>query len=172
MDHAPFAHSICCMDDRQFEMKEVCAIPRRLWVLPKTSMFLPCPLYSLPLLSKRKPRHFAFISYRWFFGGIMLIDDKKEPYCGLHIVKDTLTEARRLIIVMILNDDSSASRPPSFSPSTPACPPSSCSRSSCRTSCCPPRRTTSPRAWRPSPARRRARAAASATCRRRARARR
>ena len=39
------------------------------------------PLYSLPLLSKRKPRHFAFISYRWFFGGIMLIDDKKEPCC-------------------------------------------------------------------------------------------
>ena len=37
------------------------------------------PLYSLPLRSKREPRHFTFISYRWFFGGIMLIDDKKEP---------------------------------------------------------------------------------------------
>ena len=38
-------------------------------------------LYSLPLRSKREPRHFAFISYRWFSGDNMLTDDKKEPYC-------------------------------------------------------------------------------------------
>ena len=47
----------------------------------------------------------------------MLIDDKKWPYCGLPIVKDTLTEERRLIVVMTFNDDSSASRPPRSSPS-------------------------------------------------------
>ena len=122
------------------------------------------PLYSLPLRSKREPRHFTFISYRWFFGGSRAIDDNKEPYYGLLIVQDTLTEARRLIIVMTFNDDSSASRPPPSSPSILACPPSACV-SSCRTSCCPPRRTPSPRAWRPSLARRRARAVASATCR-------
>ena len=62
-----------------------------------------------------------------------------------------------MIIVMTFNDDSSASRPPPSSPSVPACPPSACV-SSCRPSCCPPRRTTTPWAWRPSPARRRARA--------------
>ena len=35
-------------------------------------------------------------------------------------MKATLTEARRLIIVMTFNDDSSASRPPPSSPSTPS----------------------------------------------------
>ena len=50
----------------------------------------------------------------------MVIDDKKEPYYGLCIVKATLTEARRLIVVMTFNDDSSASRPPSSSPSIPS----------------------------------------------------
>ena len=39
------------------------------------------PLYSLQPRSKREPRHFAFISYHWFFGGIMLIDDKKGSCC-------------------------------------------------------------------------------------------
>ena len=39
------------------------------------------PLYSLPLRSKREPRHFTFISYRWFSGDNMLTDDKKEPCC-------------------------------------------------------------------------------------------
>ena len=39
------------------------------------------PLYSTLFRSKREPRHFAFISYRWFFGGSMVIDDKKEPCC-------------------------------------------------------------------------------------------
>ena len=72
-------------------------------------------------------------------------------------MQDTLREERRVIIVMTFNDDSSASRPPPSSPSVPACPPSACV-SSCRPSCCPPRRTTTPWAWRPSPARRRARA--------------
>ena len=36
------------------------------------------------------------------------------------IVEDTLTEARRVIIVMTFNDDSSASRPPLSSPSIPS----------------------------------------------------
>ena len=35
------------------------------------------------------------------------------------IVKDMLTETRRVIIVMTFNDDSSASRPPPSSPSIP-----------------------------------------------------
>ena len=35
-------------------------------------------------------------------------------------MKDTLTEVRRVIIVMTFNDDSSASRPPPSSPSTPS----------------------------------------------------
>ena len=78
------------------------------------------PLYSLPLHSKREPRHFAFISYRWFSGGSRAIYDEKEPYYGLCIVKDTLTEAHRLIIVMTFNDDSSASRFPPSSPSIPS----------------------------------------------------
>ena len=81
MGHAPVAHSICCTDDHQLEMKEVCAIPRRFPVLPKTSMLIPCLLYSSKPRSKREPRHFAFISYRWFFGGIMVIDDKKTSCC-------------------------------------------------------------------------------------------
>ena len=59
-------------------------------------------LYSLPLHSKREPRHFSFISYHWFFGGSMVIDDKKEPYYGLCIVKDTLREERRRIVVIDL----------------------------------------------------------------------
>ena len=81
MGHVPFAHSIYCMEDRQLEMKEACDIPRRFPVLPKTSMLLSCPLYSLPLCSKREPRHFTIISNRWFSGGSMVIDDKKEPCC-------------------------------------------------------------------------------------------
>ena len=97
----------------------------------------------------------------------MVIDDKKEPYCGLSIVKDTLTEARRVIMVMTFKTTHWVR---DLHPPARASPPSACV-SSCRTSCCPPRRTPSPRAWRPSPAQRRARAAASATCRRRARAR-
>ena len=36
------------------------------------------------------------------------------------IVKDMLTETRRVIIVMTFNDDSSASRPPPSSPSIPS----------------------------------------------------
>ena len=36
------------------------------------------------------------------------------------IVKDILTEARRVIMVMTFNDASSASRPPSSSPSIPS----------------------------------------------------
>ena len=36
--------------------------------------------YSLPLCSKREPRHFAFFSYRWFSGDSMVSGDKKEPY--------------------------------------------------------------------------------------------
>ena len=35
-------------------------------------------------------------------------------------MEDTLTEARRVIVVMTFNDDSSASRPPSSSPSIPS----------------------------------------------------
>ena len=35
-------------------------------------------------------------------------------------MKDTLTEVRRLIIVMTFNDDSSASRPPFSSPRIPS----------------------------------------------------
>ena len=35
-------------------------------------------------------------------------------------MKDTLTEAHRLIMVMTFNDDSSASRPPPSSPSIPS----------------------------------------------------
>ena len=38
----------------------------------------------------------------------------------MSIVKATLTEARRLIVVMTFNDDSSASRPPFSSPSIPS----------------------------------------------------
>ena len=38
----------------------------------------------------------------------------------MSIVKATLTEARRLIVVMTFNDDSSASRPPPSSPSIPS----------------------------------------------------
>ena len=38
----------------------------------------------------------------------------------MSIVQDTLTEARRLIIVMTFNDDSSASRHPPSSPSVPS----------------------------------------------------
>ena len=38
----------------------------------------------------------------------------------MSIVQATLTEARRLIIVMTFNDDSSASRPPPSSPSIPS----------------------------------------------------
>ena len=38
----------------------------------------------------------------------------------MSIVKATLTEARRLIMVMTFNDDSSASRPPPSSPSIPS----------------------------------------------------
>ena len=38
----------------------------------------------------------------------------------MSIVQATLTEARRLIIVMTFNDDSSALRPPSSSPSIPS----------------------------------------------------
>ena len=38
-------------------------------------------LYPTLFRSKREPRHVAFISYHWFFGVIMLIDDKKEPCC-------------------------------------------------------------------------------------------
>ena len=37
-------------------------------------------LYSILFRSKREPRHFAFVSYRWFFGGSRAIDDEKEPY--------------------------------------------------------------------------------------------
>ena len=50
----------------------------------------------------------------------MVIDDKKEPYCGLCIVMTALREARCLIMVMTFNDDSSASRPPPSSPSIPS----------------------------------------------------
>ena len=78
------------------------------------------PLCSTLFRSKREPRHFTIISNRWFSGGSMVTDDKKEPYCGLSIVKDTLTEARRVIMVMTFNDDSSASRPPPSSPSIPS----------------------------------------------------
>ena len=81
MGHASFVHSICCTDDHQLELKEACAIPRQFWVPPKTNMLLSCPLYSTLFRSKREPRHFTFISYRWFFGDNMLTDDKKEPYC-------------------------------------------------------------------------------------------
>ena len=80
MGYTPVAHSMCCTDDHQFEMKEVCAIPRQFWVPPKTSMLLSCPLYSTLFRSKREPRHFAFISYRCFSGGNMVIDDEKGPY--------------------------------------------------------------------------------------------
>ena len=38
----------------------------------------------------------------------------------MSIVKDTLREARRVIIVMTFNDDLSNSRPPPSSPSTPS----------------------------------------------------
>ncbi len=38
----------------------------------------------------------------------------------MSIVKATLTEARRLIVVMTFNDDSSASRPPFSSPRIPS----------------------------------------------------
>ena len=38
----------------------------------------------------------------------------------MSIVKATLTEARRLIMVMTFNDDSSASRPPPSSPRIPS----------------------------------------------------
>ena len=69
------------MDDRQLELKEACAIPRQFWVPPKTSMLLSCPLYSTLFRSKREPRHFTFISYRWFFGGIMVINDEKGSCC-------------------------------------------------------------------------------------------
>ena len=72
---------MCCTDDHQLEMKEACAIPRRFWVPPKTSMLLSCPLYSILFRSKREPRHFTIISYRWFFGGIMVIDDEKGSCC-------------------------------------------------------------------------------------------
>ena len=72
---------MCSTDDRQLEMKEACTIPRRFPEFPKTSMLLPCSLYSTLFRSKREPCHFAFISYRWFSGDSMLIDDKKEPYC-------------------------------------------------------------------------------------------
>ena len=68
------------MDDRQLEMKEACAIPRRFPEFPKTSMLLPCSLYSTLFRSKREPRHFTIISNRWFSGGSMVTDDKKEPY--------------------------------------------------------------------------------------------
>mgnify|MGYP004472327349 FL=1 len=163
MGHAPFAHSICCMDHLQFELKEACSIPRRFWVQPKTSMLL----YPTLFRSKRESRHFTFISYHWFSGGSMVTDDEKEPYCGLCIVQATLTEARCLIVVMTFNDDSSASRPPPSSPSIP----SKCVRQFMSHILLSAEMHTSPRAWRTSPARRRARAAASATCRRRARAR-
>ena len=81
MGHVPFAHSMCCMEDRQLEVKEGCDIPRRFPVLPKTSMLLSCPLYSTLFRSKREPLHFTIISYHWFFGDSMVIDDEKEPYC-------------------------------------------------------------------------------------------
>ena len=38
----------------------------------------------------------------------------------MSIMQDTLTEARRLIMVMTFNDDSSASRPPPSSPRIPS----------------------------------------------------
>ena len=38
----------------------------------------------------------------------------------MSIVKDTLREARRVIVVMTFNDDSSASRPPPSNPSIPS----------------------------------------------------
>ena len=81
MGHVPFAHSMCRMDDRQLELKEVCAIPRRFWVLPKTSMLLPC--LSIPYHSTRSGSRVISLSssYRWFSGGSMVTDDEKQPYC-------------------------------------------------------------------------------------------
>lgn len=36
--------------------------------------------YQLLHRSKREPGHFAFVSFHWFFGGIMVIDDEQDPY--------------------------------------------------------------------------------------------
>ena len=49
--------------------------------IPEDQFAPAMPLYSTLFRSKREPRHFAFISYRWFFGGSMVTDDEKEPCC-------------------------------------------------------------------------------------------
>ena len=84
-------------------------------------------------------------------------------------MKDTLTEERRLIIVMTFNDDSLAICGFEISTLQPDCfclPSKFVQQKFMSPILLSAETHTSPRAWRPSPARRRARAAASATCRR------